>query len=251
MSNSTCRLCLSNKPNVKAHIMAEGLMKLIHGQPNYDGNFIMVGDKFKKSVRRPTGSYDRNILCDKCDNKLGIYDDVAIRFCKRTDFKPHPSGVASTLSNVDQNKLKLFAMSYIWRVSITSLSEYDNVKLGEKHETKIVDMLRREDAGGVDDYSVVVSRFTLAEERKTWGMHVLNPGSTKLDGINLVDVYLPNLYKWKVKVDRRPFNDTLRKMSLGFADDVLIFDMGDYTQSQEFAIMHAAVMKDEQDSKRR
>lgn len=226
-------------------------MKLIHGQSNYDGRFIMVGDKLKKSVRRPTGSYDRNILCDKCDNELGRYDEVAIRFCQRTDFEPHPSGAASTLSNVDQKMLKLFALSYIWRASITSLSEYDSVKLGEKHEAKIADMLRREDAGGVDDYSVVVSRFTLPEERKMWGMHVLNPAANRLDGINLVDVYLPNLYKWKVKVDSRPFNDTLRKMSLGYDGDVLVIDMGDYTQSQEFKIMHAAIMKDGQDSKRR
>lgn len=241
-----CRLCQINPPNIKAHIMAEGLMKLIHGQPKYDGRFIMVGKELKKPVRRPTGSYDRTILCSTCDNKLGEYDLAAIEFCQRADFKPHPSGVASTLSGVDHTKLKLFAMSYIWRASITSLSEYDGVSLGEKHESKIADMLRRVDVGSVDDYAVVVARFSLPEEKKAWGMHVLNPVRNRLDGVNLVDVYLPNLYKWKVKVDSRPFSETMRKMSLGSMDDVLVLDMGDYTKSQEFAIMHAAIMSDKE-----
>ncbi len=239
-----CRLCQINQPNIKAHIMAEGLMKLIHGQPKYDGRFIMVGKELKKPVRRPTGSYDRTILCSTCDNKLGEYDLAAIEFCQRADFKPHPSGVASTLSDVDHTKLKLFAMSYIWRASITSLSEYDGVSLGERHESKIADMLRNSDAGNVDDYSVVISRFTLPEERTTWGMHVLNPVTNRLDGINIVDVYLPNLYKWKVKVDSRPFKKELRKISLGALNEVLVLNMGDYTESKEFTIMHAAIMGD-------
>ncbi len=238
-----CRLCQSKPPNIKAHIMAEGLMKLIHGQPEYDGQFMMVGNGLKKPVRRPTGSYDRNILCAECDNKLGRYDMTAIEFCKRNNFESHPSGVASLLSGVDKISLKLFALSYIWRASITQLSEYDRVNLGDKHESKIASMLRNNDAGDIDDYSVVVTRFTLPEERKMWGMHVLNPTSNRLDGINIINVYLPNLYKWIVKVDSRPFNETMRNMSLGAMDEVLILNMGKYTDSQEFSFMHDAIMK--------
>ena len=105
-----CRLCQSKPPNIKAHIMAEGLMKLIHGQPEYDGQFMMVGNGLKKPVRRPTGSYDRNILCAECDNKLGRYDMTAIECCKRNNFESHPSGVASLLSGVDKISLKLFCI---------------------------------------------------------------------------------------------------------------------------------------------
>ncbi len=224
--------------------MAEGLMKLIHGQPKYDGQFIMVGNELKKSVRRPTGSYDTTILCDKCDNKLGKYDQIAIEFCKRIDFAPHPSGLASTLSGVDHKTLKLFIMSYVWRASITSLFEYNTVNLGEIHEAKIAEMLRNDNPGDIDDYSVLISRFTLNEERKEWGMHVLNPATVRFDGIKMVDVYLPNLYKIKMKVDKRPLNVAFRKMCLGSSDDVIVLDMGDYTDSQEFSLMHSAIMKD-------
>ncbi len=240
---SLCRLCRSRPPDIKAHIMAEGLMKLVHGQPKYDGQFMMIGNGLRKPVRRPTGSYDRNILCAECDNKLGKYDLAAIKFCKRNDFESHPSGVASLLSKVDKASLKLFALSYIWRASITQLSEYDMVNLGYKHESKIANMLRNNDAGGIDDYSVIMTRFNLPEERKMWGMHVLNPTTNRLDGINIVNVYLPNLYKWIVKVDSRPFGKTMRDMSLGAMDEALILDMGEYTNSQEFSFMHDAIMK--------
>lgn len=247
MSTLICRLCLTNSPNMKAHIMAEGLMKLIHHDvSSYDGRFILVGSELKAPIRRPSGSYDKTILCDQCDNKLGEFDRAAIEFCQRADLKPHPSGVAFTLSGVDQEKLKLFAMSYVWRASITSLDEYNSVHLGDKHEAKIAEMLRDGDVGGVDDYSVVISKFNLPEERKAWGMHILNPVNTRLQGINTVDVYLPNLYKWKIKVDNRPFNGNMVSMSLGATDDVIIMDMGDYAESKEFSIMHAAIMKDKE-----
>lgn len=241
-ADNICRLCESRRPNIKVHIMAEGLMRLIHGQPEYDGRFIIVGKELKGPIRRPTGSYDKSILCAECDNKLGRYDLAAIDFCKRNDFKLHPSGVASLLSEVDIVNLKLFAMSYIWRASITNLDEYKTVDLGDKHEHKIASMLRNGDAGSIDDYSVIMARFTLPEERKSWGMHVLNPMANRLDGINVVDVYLPNLYKWIVKVDSRPFSRTMRKMSLGATKEALILDMGRYEESREFAIMHDAIM---------
>ena len=53
-------------------------MKLVHGQPKYDGQFMMIGNRLRKPVSCPTGLYDRNILCTECDNKLGKYDLAAI-----------------------------------------------------------------------------------------------------------------------------------------------------------------------------
>lgn len=105
-------------------------------------------------------------------------------------------------------------------------------------------MIRANDAGGVHDYSVAVTKFSLPEDKKLWGMHVLNPVNNRFEGVNVVDVYLPNLYKLKIKVDRRPFNRTLAHMSLGSGDEVMIMDMGDYRKSKEFSIMHAAIMND-------
>ena len=58
--------------------MAEGLMKLVHGQPKYDGQFMMIGNRLRKPVSCPTELYDRKILCTECDNKLGKYDLAAI-----------------------------------------------------------------------------------------------------------------------------------------------------------------------------
>lgn len=239
-----CRLCLVNEPNMKAHILAEGLLKLIHHvDKEYDGRFILVGENLKKPLNRPTGSYDRNILCTKCDNKLGIYDKAAINFCKRQDILPHPSGAAYTLnlSEGDQKKLRLFVISYVWRASITTLNEFKGISLGSKHEEKIRQLLLNGDPGNPQEYAVLVSKFSLPEDKKVWGMHVLNPVSNKLEGVNTVDIYLPNLYKLILKVDQRPFGEIFSKSVVGETKEILIFDREDYRESDEFKIMHSAI----------
>ena len=226
--------------------MPEGLIKLTYYQSKYDGHFMMVGKDSKKPVRRPTGSYDKTILCRECDNKLGRYDSAVVDFCKRDNFKTYSVKGASFLPGVDKKKLKLFAMSYIWRASITTLSEYSTVNLGDKHEARIASMLCNDDAGSLDDYSVIIKRFSLPEEKKGWGNILLNPATSRIDGINVVDIYLPNLYKWTIKVDSRPFNEAMRDMSLGAVDEALIFDGGDYVSSPEFSLLREIVNNSQQ-----
>lgn len=242
IDKSLCRLCQKNAPNMKAHIMAEGLMKLIHGQPKYDGRFIMIGSEIKHPISRPTGSYDNTILCAECDNKLGVYDNVAINFCKYKDLKRHPSDAAYIISGFSQPKLKLFALSYIWRASITELKDYRGISLGDAHEAKIRDTLLNDDCGNIDDYSVLVSKFNLPTEKEKWGMHVLGPVMGRLQDVNTIEVYLPNLYKLKVKIDQRSFPDNLSSFGLNAQQDIIIFDMGDYVGSDEFAIIHKAIL---------
>lgn len=217
-------------------------MKLIHGGARYDGHFIMVGDK-KRPINRPTGSYDKNILCDSCDRKLGRFDDEAIKFCKRKDLAVHPSNAAFTLDNVDQIKLKLFAISYIWRASVSELEEFQPISLGEYHTGKMRDTLLNEIPGSIDDYSVLIARYHLPNDKELWGKHVLHPVQNRINGIRTYDIYLPNLYKIFLKVDKQPFKDGLNNLGLGAKSDVLILDLGDYTDSKEFSIMHKVIMR--------
>ena len=44
-------------------------------------------------------------------------------------------------------------------------------------------------------------------------------------------------------MDSQPFNETMRNVSLSAIDEVLILNMGEYTDSQEFSFMHDAIMK--------
>ena len=72
---------------------------------------------------------------------------------------PHASGLAFTVNGIDPKKLKLFCLSYIWRASITSWTEFSLVKLGEFHEEKIRKMLLADDCGSPKDSSVLFSKY--------------------------------------------------------------------------------------------
>lgn len=250
MNQPTCKLCLSRKPNMKAHILAEGLLKLININPDkYEPNYVMLSDEYEKPKRRPTGSYDSTILCDVCDNKLGVWDEEAIRLCRREDFLQHPSKAGWIIGDVDQVKLKLFFLSYVWRASVTNLPEFAKLTLGQKHEEIIRKMLATSDSGSVDSYSVIVGRFTLPDDIKTWGKNVLLPVKNRFLKMLSIDVYLPNMYKAIVKTDSRSYDRGILpaadEILLGSKDSVFIFDMGDYRQSQEFKIMHNIILRDQ------
>jgi len=236
---------------MKAHIMAEGLLKLINLNPNkYEPNFIMLSDEYKKPKHRPTGSYDPTILCNVCDNKIGVWDEEAIKMCRREDFIKHPSSAGWTLDDVDHVKLKLFFLSYIWRASITALPEFSKLILGQKHEEIIRKILVNSDPRDVDSYSVLVGKFTLPDEKKTWGKNVLLPVNNRFLKRLSVDVYLPNMYKIIVKTDSQPYDRSLLAAAdailLGTTDSVFVFDMGDYRESKEFAIMHKMIFSDKE-----
>lgn len=229
-----CRLCLAaidNSNRCDAHILPRGLLKAM--SPEEFGTLLLVGTDMGKKKRAPTGSYDQDILCRKCDNQLGVYDDYALSFINTSRLVDHPSGVGWTISNVDHRKLKLFCMSYLWRASITRRKEFSGVSLGNKHEEKIRQLILAVDAGSPDDYTTTFAKFSSLDDSAGG---VLFPALTRIKGLNHYEAYLPKLYKFWVKVDSRT-DDVLSKVSLGATKDLFVHNKGDFNTSIEKSIM--------------
>lgn len=232
-----CRLCLSDLSDgnrCEAHIFPRGLLKAMSNDEY--GKLLIVGTEMKKR-RAPIGSYDTDILCRDCDNKIGVYDDYALSFVKSVKLTSHPSGVGWTASGVNQDRLKLFCISYLWRASITSRDEFRGVSLGSRHEENIRQLLLNDSAGSPTEYTTIFARFESASDT---AQGILFPARTRLRNLNFYEGYLPGLYKFWTKVDSQ--NDpVLSSVSLGDQPDMFVHNRGNFDTSIERSIMVKAV----------
>lgn len=236
----SCRLCgvvLSPINKCNAHIFPSSLLKLL--APGEYGSIKIVGTEMDRAKRTPIGSYDCNILCATCDNKVGIYDGYSRRFMENSVLVPHPSGAGWTIDNVDQHKLKMFCISYLWRASITNLSEFKAVSLGTVHEERMRQMILNDNSGGVNDYTVSLQKFS-NDDGNFGGILLL--ARTRLVGLNVYEGYLPHGYKFWVKVDSRN-EDKLSAISVGAAEPLFVGDRGNFHTSVEKTIIVRTAMR--------
>lgn len=203
------------------------------------GQLLVVGTDMERKKKTPNGSYDMDILCRTCDNKLGDYDDYALNFVKKTRLLAHPSGKFWTADGVDQSKLKLFCMSYLWRASITTREEFSGIDLGIKHETRIRELLLSGDSGTPDQFTTIFSKFSNADEMIG---AIMFPARTHLRKLTYYEGYLPRLYKFWVKVDSQN-DEVMSAHSLGAHEVMVIHNRGDFDTSIEKELMVQAARR--------
>lgn len=190
-----------------------------------------------KKKRTPIGIYDNDILCASCDSKLGVYDKYALDFAKTTPTTRHLSDLGWTLPGIDQQKLKLFCISYLWRASITTKTEFRGVTLGAKHEEAMRKMLLAQDPGGPNDYSLIFARFSSSTDP---AHAILFPARTRLRKLTFYEGFLPNFYKFWIKIDSQS-DPVLASIDVGAGQDMFVHDKGSFDSSIERKVMVKAV----------
>lgn len=116
-----CLFCNKEKDLIDAHIIPRWAYDFLYPQegPQQREALILVG-KFKPK-KRWIGTYDQNILCAECDNYLGKFDDYGKKIFLDSPLEGYPgTSGAYLIPNVDLKKLKLFVLSVIWRMSIST-----------------------------------------------------------------------------------------------------------------------------------
>lgn len=143
--------------NYKAHIVPAGIGRLIRAKGS--GNL-----KITRGRTEPTqlGIFDKNILCEACDNCLGKYDDYAIRhirkFRQNCTRKPgnqfiHPS--------IDCERFSMFLLSVVWRASKSQRPALLPFSLGE-FEQQIGDVIfGREKLDRLDKVNIFLCLYKL------------------------------------------------------------------------------------------
>jgi hypothetical protein len=159
----------------KSHIIPKAFF-------NYDGRqdrFIVSQHNHKK--RRPTGSYDTEILCLKCEQDYKRIDsdaaDILLKnFHKHTvPFNDKRDEKCFQINNKYKNKIKRFLVYTLWKASTSQLSEFKRVELGP-YEDKIRESLIKDEVFDTHTYSFIAFKvekpvghiFPYKDNKKNW-----------------------------------------------------------------------------------
>jgi hypothetical protein len=152
-TSTICRLCLKEAKLSKSHIISEFLYT-----PMYDEKtnrfFVISSDPERPDRTRPTGIYER-LLCADCEQVLNRYEDYGAKALKGgTKVEYAQVGNELRMRGVDYAKLKLFYLSLLWRMSVSTQPFFKEVALGP-HEEVLRKMLLDGRPGDVDEYGVL------------------------------------------------------------------------------------------------
>lgn len=155
--NGTCSLCLKPKELRESHIVSKFLWK----------QSGLIGYKKKFSVTSPThpdlsephrqDGLKEFLLCGYCEQQLSRYEDYAARvmYNDRGPVNNRPDR-HFIWPGLDYPTLKLFQMSLLWRMGVSSHPFYVNVNLG-KHEEILRCMIQAEDPGDPWQYGCMTT----------------------------------------------------------------------------------------------
>lgn len=173
-----CRLCEKEGKLVKSHIIPKFMFNKMKDDENVF--YVLTYDldtNSSKSKKTQIEDFDKNILCESCDNKIlgGIYESYAQKAIyggelpvevspECTNYiNPNDGAEYSICRNYDYAKLKNFYLSMLWRASITNRPFFNQVNLGKKHEERIREILLNNEKISQDEYPIVITSFMRTE----------------------------------------------------------------------------------------
>lgn len=203
-SNSviTCKLTGTIDKGVKAHIIPRAFYEIPAQDKDLHNYKLISNVKGVSPKKMPIGIYDRTIVTVEGETLFNHLDNYATTLLidKRNDF------LVSNLDNdkfglqlveYDYSKLKLFALSVLWRAHSSSQKPFEKVNLGN-HEKIIRQMILSNQPEDSECYSVVISSW----EEVEFGPVFMCPYPEKFDGVNYYRIYCGR-YSLHIKVDRR------------------------------------------------
>lgn len=172
-----CRLCQQSKPLLRSHIIPEFMHKTMYDSAHrffgLSGNVSRKVKIHQKGMREP-------LLCRDCEQQFGRYEKYAngIFFGGQT-YEIGRSENLILLSKLEYGPLKLFLMSLLWRMAVTSVDALKGIELGA-HEENLRQLLLNENPGDPMTYPCLIT--AVMHE----GVHVpdmiVRPGLGEIEG---------------------------------------------------------------------
>ncbi len=136
MKHGECKLCHNISDLCESHIIPDFIFRYIR---TCDKQIVADINSPPKAFYHDQ-SYKEHLLCLKCEKIIKKYEDYArdILF----DFKRASIFINETegkiyYKNIDYLKFKNYLLSVIWRVSISNIKMFSNIKLSHDEENKI------------------------------------------------------------------------------------------------------------------
>ncbi len=195
-----CKLCLEDKPLIKAHIILRSFFEAMG--PDSKLARLRSNKVGTHPARCPIGIYSTDILCESCERIFSPWDTYAISLLvkgatERRVQDDDQNPIAFQYDSFDYAKLKLFFLSVLWRADASTHRFFAKVKLGP-HEPVLREMIRTGNPGDSEDYAITLAKFD-----HVVGKAILDPHRERYDDVNYIRLYLAG-YVAYVKVDSRP-----------------------------------------------
>lgn len=152
-----CALCLLEKVLIESHITSKFLWKR-SGVTGKNKKFSLLSHTHPElSESHRQDGLKEYLLCGGCEKQFGDYETYAARilFHRKSPIF-HPPKRYFILTGLDYRKLKLFQMSILWRMGVSSLPYYSHVELGMEGEIMRC-MLKSEEPGDPWRYGCIAT----------------------------------------------------------------------------------------------
>ena len=168
MRLGTCRLCEQTRELCDSHALPNSLFNYILRKS--DGKAVAVIDDPTTPVRYSADTWDTELLCQDCEESLNNrFDRYGMGVFRGNIGASSRGSEGVTFAGINQRRLRMFFLSVLWRISVSSHPNYSNIDLPYAWEHELHDALR---AGR----HVPGARFTVAVYRMR--------DSTPIDGFD-------------------------------------------------------------------
>lgn len=145
----------------RAHIVPAGFGRTLSGP---GGHNRVVRSTGSKPAKQPLGEFDNDILCSRCDARLGVLDEYPIRLCATL---PQTGtgrvGEVFRHSPFDGSRFALGILAILWRASISARSQFQDVRLGPYEDRAAAVLLSGSPMSELPEYEVVLLRYASSE----------------------------------------------------------------------------------------
>ncbi len=197
-----CRLCGTNRPLIKAHIIPESFWPL---NSDSRGPMAIVGSEHAgRAIPSRLGPYDPGILCGTCDSEvLNSFDQHAAEALLQGSPIPLPqSNDFMCYPDAEPLLLHGFAASVAWRASITSNEFFSRVRLGAYQNTCRLSFTG--DRNAQSNLQILVVEFDKHD------VPITDPYHTHIGTVEFLVIQAARFQFW-LKIDPQPLvNDLCR-----------------------------------------
>jgi len=186
--NKVCALCRKPSKLRRSHIVPEFLYK-----PLYDSkhrlNILSTGKPPKRPFEQK--GVREQLLCDRCEAQFSIYENYArgVLFGGK-EIEVSMASPKGFEFRVDYRKFKLFELSILWRVGITSTQAFNNIDLGDNAEL-LREMLIEEQPGTTDQFGCIL--IWPISHRNIVDQLVMSMGMTEIESTRCVRMIMGGL----------------------------------------------------------
>ncbi|MCP4584464.1 hypothetical protein [Pseudoalteromonas sp.] len=172
----TCNLCQKERDLKNSHIIPEFIYSSLYDEKH---RFHEISDDVKKKNKMPQKGIRERLLCLECEQHLSKYERYASLVLNGGySITVRNEGRLVHLGNVEYLKFKLFALSVLWRASVSDLGVFCQVKLGP-HEEKLRIMILNDDPGTEYQYPFILS--PIIHENEVQEALIVAPTWTRLE----------------------------------------------------------------------